>query len=122
MSVTLQAEYDDVEDNIVQWKEKIVYIGNCGPQFTDVQTFFGVITVRTALATPQRIIQSGTAIGWQGYVSPPGPYLPNLERPHVRRVELEGGQNMGLQARLYGTSWTYTMVATQPQTIFPATL
>lgn len=118
-SITLQATYDTCEDDLVYWQESIHYIGNTGPSYDIVQTFNGPISVLTALSTPQRIIQKGKAVGYFGYILPPGPYLPNAEHQDQREVELTGGTNVGQAARFYQTEWCYRHTTGIYTEIFP---
>jgi hypothetical protein len=108
-SIVLQATFDTAEQELVYWQEQIAYIGNTGPSYEIVQTYNGPYSILTAISTPQRIIQSGKAIGYSTYVLPPGPYAPNSEHQDQRRVTLTGGSNMGQASRFYTTEWSYFM-------------
>jgi hypothetical protein len=116
---SLQATYDTCEDDLVYWQESVHYIGNTGPSYDIVQTFNGPISVLTALSTPQRIIQKGKAVGYFGYVLPPGSYLPNSEHQDQREVELTGGTQVGQAARFYTTEWCYRHTTGIYTEIFP---
>lgn len=120
-SITLQATYDIAESELVSWQEAIHYIGNTGPRYEIVETFYGPIAVLTAVSTAQRIIQTGKAVGYTNYVLPPGPLLPQWEHQDQRRVSLIGGVNVGQQSRFYTTTWSYQHTLGTYTEIYPQT-
>lgn len=106
-SVTLQAEYADVETTLVYWKEEIRYRGNCGPRFEVVDTFLGPFFYQTAVATAQHIVQRGEAVGYLAYVEPPGPAFPASEHFDRREIDLGSGTNQGVEVAFFPTRWAY---------------
>lgn len=118
-SIDLRATYDTSEDDLVYWQESVRYIGNTGPSYEVIQTFTGPYSQLTAMSTPQRIIQKGKAVGYFGYVLPPGSYLPASEHQDQREVELTGGTQLGQAARFYTTEWVYRHSTGVYTEIFP---
>lgn len=109
--ITLEAEYLDVEDNLVDWQETLEFRGNTGPRVVVEETYFGPRSYVAALKTSQKIIQSGRAIGMSGYVMPPGALFPQFEHVDQRYVRLGSGINQGRQAAYFSTFFTYYMTA-----------
>jgi hypothetical protein len=118
-SISLQATYDTAEDDLVYWQESVRYIGNCGPSYEIIPTFSGPISLLTAERTAQHIIQKGKAVGYFGYVLPPGSSLPASEHQDQREVELTGGTQVGQAARFYTTEWAYRHTTGVYTEIFP---
>lgn len=118
-SITLQAMYDRAESDLVHWQERLIYLGNTGPAFSYVPTFFGPRFYQTAAKTPQIILQSGIAVGWSGYVLPPGSLFGTNEHPNQREVELISGRNLGQAVRYFTTKWTYRHTFSEYQELFP---
>jgi hypothetical protein len=106
-SIVLQASYDDCEDQIVSWTERLRYIGNTGPRFEVIDTFNGPQFLQTAAVTAQRIIQTGVAVGYSAHPLPPGPVFPGFEHQDQRQVELISGRMQGQGARFFPTTWQY---------------
>jgi hypothetical protein len=120
-SITLEATYDTAETELVYWQESIHYIGNCGPRYEIIETFNGPISILTATSTAQRIVQTGKAVGYTGFVLPPGSYSPQNEHQDRRRVTLTGGVNLGQQSRFYTTEWQYHHTFGTYTELFPQT-
>jgi hypothetical protein len=119
--VTLEAEYADCESQILEWSETLEFIGTTGPRYEVVETYFGPYANLECLRTSQRIIQSGSALGYSANVLPPGPLFPQNE--HVdRRVEKVGsGQCLGNQYAYFPTYWTYYFSSATPLYGLPIT-
>lgn len=121
-SVTLQTEYEEVDDQLLQFRESLRYIGNCGPRIWPVDLDVGAPVLQIInQQTHQRIIQQGRAIGWAGYPVYPDPIFssPVLEHQDQREVELHGPQFMGKLFRGYEISWRYIFSAASAQVAAP---
>lgn len=70
-SITFQADYLDVEDDIYSFNESLTFIGTTGPQWELVPTWRGTRYVERWPVTPQTIYQDGSVIGLRGW-----PHLP----------------------------------------------
>lgn len=119
--ITLQAEFLTPESQLVSWDESVEYVGNCGERHEVVETYDGPVSQRVAKRTSQMIIQSGSAVALQATFLPPGPLLPLIEHPHIRRVKLNSGKVMGRLPLFYQTDWTYTMQSERYREVFPVT-
>jgi hypothetical protein len=119
--VTLQAEFADAESQLLEWNETVEYFGNAGPRWEAVDTYFGPYQNLQCLSTSQRIVQSGFALGFTGYVLPPGPLIPNIEHQDRRYVKLGSGKMQGQMAAYYPTWWTYYHTALAYTETFPTT-
>lgn len=106
--IDLQSEQEDPESQLVDWQETVRWVGNTGPREEWFQGLIRPRKQRLCLATVQQIIQSGSSIGWAGYVLPPGPLLPLSEHQEQRQVELGTPKSFGQALRLYPCQWTYT--------------
>lgn len=113
-SISAYSEYLDVESQLVYWRDAIKIKGTGGPRREVHQGFFGPYEFLSALATPQHIIRSGEAIGFQGYVSFPGPIGQGIEDEHLRELELGSGEQQGLLPCFFPSHWTYYHTALTP--------
>lgn len=120
-SVTLQAEIITADSQIVEWQETVEYVGNCGPRYEIVETYLGPVSQLLCKRTSQKIIQSGSALGFQGYILPPGPLLPSIEHQDLRRSALVSGKVMGRVALFYPSSWTYIHTSDRYREVAPVT-
>lgn len=120
-SIVLQAEFLTPDSQLVEWRETIEYIGNCGPRWEVAETYEGPIKQLVNQRTSQKIIQSGRAVALQAVFLPPGPVLPGYELPDQRRVTLGSGRRLGRLALFYPTEWTYLHIAPSYTEVFPTT-
>ena len=120
-SVTLQSEYIDAADGLLAWQEELEFIGDCGPRIEVEETFFGPIGYVTAVATAQRIVQRGHAIGLTAYVAPNGPTFGNTDHQERRRLKFRSGRMRGAFATHFGTAWQYEYTSSIPQSGVPDT-
>lgn len=119
--VTLRATFASCESDLLYWSERLRFIGNCGPRFDVVETFYGPYSYLTAISTAQRVIQYGRAVGFSGYQLPPGSLFPFAEHQDRRMVELTSGENQGVAAIHYTTAWEYHHTSGAPLDTFPTT-
>lgn len=121
-SVTLEATYDEAESDLVFWREKVRIIGTGGPDYAVLNTFAGPVSFPLSLGTPQRIIQSGEALGFIAPVLPPGPSFSNVV-VHAGECEedSDSGRCLGTQFRFFPSSWTYVMTSLTPTSGAPIT-
>jgi hypothetical protein len=119
--VSLEAEYSDAESQLVEWQETLEFRGTTGPRVEIVETYDGPIAQVTALRTAQHIVQSGSAVGYLGYVLPPGPLFPAIEHLDRRTEKYGSGSQQGQGAAYYPSSWTYYFTSAVPQSAVPTT-
>lgn len=113
-SIRAYSRYVDCESQIVFWRDSVKVIGTGGARREVEQTFAGPMEYLAALRTPQRIIRSGQAIGFGGYVSFPGPLDANIENVDLREEERVSGESQGLQNCFFPSRWTYYHTAVTP--------
>lgn len=119
--IVLQAVYPDAGESIIEWSETVETIGTCGPRFDIVETYNGPFAQLVAQSTAQRIIQSGSAVGYQGYVSFPAPLYPANEHVDRRSLRRGSGKARGRAATFFPCSWTYFFSLGSPQSPLPIT-
>lgn len=119
--VTLEAEYSDNDDQLLSWQETLEFYGNGGPRWEAIDTYFGPYRNEECLATAQRIVQTGSALGFTAYPFPPGPIFPHLEHQNRRYVAPGSGKMQGQFACYFPMRWTYYMTALSYVEAFPNT-
>jgi hypothetical protein len=111
-SITAYSEYADAESQLVYWQETVRQIGSGGPR-REVRDFYtGPREAITQLRTAVRVIQSGRAIGFTAYVTPPGPIYPAAVDHESMMQEFGSGQQQGLMACFYPSRWAYVHTLT----------
>ena len=120
--ITFQADYMNIEDEIYSFEETLQFLGECGPswQFVPVSVGEPIFQINHQW-TPQRIIQSGSAVGWQAPPLIPGQLLP-LELEHVDlRITTRGSaQKIGVHKDvMYPMRYRYVYSSTVPMNRFP---
>lgn len=119
--IVLETIYPDDESGLVSWEESVETIGNGGPSFNIINTYFGPRAQQTALVTAQRVIQSGVAVGYIAYVEPPAPLYPAYLHNERVRFRRGSGQMRGQIATHYPTAWTYQMTLPTAESPLPIT-
>lgn len=121
-SITLQADFLNIEDQIYWFQEQVQFIGNGGPAWELVPTWDSVpAEVFSARSTPQRIIQTGEAVGLQAPPLIPVPLLPlNYEHTNLRSWRRGSAQKIGRHANLqFPVRYRYVFSSKIPQSFFP---
>lgn len=119
LTVVLQSEQEDVESQLIQWDETVQIVGTCGPRYDWFVGFERPKRVLSAKRTLQTIIQTGSAIGWAGYVLPPGPLYPLLEQQELRDIKPGQPRQMGQALRLFPVRWSHTFISDAPLSPIP---
>lgn len=120
--VTLECEYSDNDDQLISWNETLEFYGNTGPRFEVIDTYFGPFANLECLSTAQRIVQTGSAVGFTANVLPPGPLFPSVEHLDRRYVKVGSGRQQGNFACYFPTWWTYYFTSGSYLEAFPTTL
>jgi hypothetical protein len=107
IDIVIQSEQEAPESQLVDWQETVRWVGNTSQRDEWFQGFERPRKQRVCKRTVQRIIQSGSAIGWAGYVEPPGPLWPLSEHEDRRSLEFGTPKCMGQTLRLHPSRWTY---------------
>lgn len=120
--IILEAEYKDLESQLIAFRESVSVTGTTGPRRRMVEMNLGPARWQQVSAmTRQEILQQGFAIGYDGYPLGfmPGPILPSLELVDQRYVENENPEFAGRQFVRYRTNWRYVMNSPIPQAPIP---
>lgn len=108
-SIVLQADFLNPEQQIWSFSEHIQHIGNCGPTWELVPVFYG--PPRKVFIhdwTPQRIVQSGSAVGIESWPWIPAEILPDWKHGDQSFWERGSAQMIGrLHHLLYPIRWRY---------------
>ena len=111
-SFTVQALYDAIDDDLVSWQETVETIGDGGPRFFILEDAVGGPPVRiiTAIRTIVTYRQSGMAVGYSAYPTPPsaGAGGSGILTPASRITKMSARQ-MGNGLRFYPIKWSYLM-------------
>lgn len=113
----------EVESQIFSWEESFIFTGNCGPERRWIK-YLDIPNQQYQVwpATPQEIIQTGSGIGVDGYVTF-GPAFftgSNLfEHQDRRRVKFGTPRSYRNSYAFYPASWTYVYEARVAQAGVP---
>lgn len=119
-SVVLQAEYDRPDSEILAYQETFNYIGNGGPCIEVVPQLIGPpLLYQLHEQTAQILVQSGSSVGLNGYVLPPGAVFPAFEHANLRQEVPGSPKFQGLRFQEFPFSWSYRMSLPTPVTQFP---
>lgn len=113
--VTLQATYPSVETELMYYQERLQFIGTTTPEV--VWTYLGPIS--TGIPSVQTMIQTGYALTYSTYFTPPGPYYPAFEDQRQRFVEPISGKQRGQGFSDFGMVWRYVMRSTAALDTYP---
>lgn len=120
--IRLEAIQLEPTSEIVWWQEQVRTIGTTGPQWAMIPQASGPPVPQVIYQqTPQTIIQTGMAVGLEGYPlgRMPGPLLPQWEHLDERVVETMSPQFRGRRYTDYGIRWAYKMTSPVPNNLFP---
>lgn len=116
ISVEGEVELDE-SPGIIQWQETISWYGG-GPMYTFLQVLNGLPQKQlVAQSTPYEAEQSGSAIGYGGYPSPPNPiWYSELEmNPRITRgTPRRKGRGGNVQFVEFPISWSYKYKSIYP--------
>jgi hypothetical protein len=122
-SITLQADYLNLEDSIYSFEESIHLVGTGGPRWELVPRPRGLpIPLMVNEITPQYIVQQGEAIGWQAQPILPPPMLPeDWEHRDRRMVVVRSPQLIGRHGKyMWPIRWRYSFSTMAPLNIVMA--
>lgn len=107
-SVTLEADLNDGESNILEFREAITIVGNGGPRFVLLETLEGPPQYQVAAQrTIVRATQSGSAIGLLKPVDFPQPIWPNAVKQDQMQQSRTGPAVWRNGLWEYPCSWSY---------------
>lgn len=114
-TIVLEGEFGVTSINfpggLLSFHETISFTGSGGAKFVIVTPRNGPpVRMQTSMGSPAVANQSGEAIGYTGYPSPPGPFWPDKEHVEARQINLDSPSRAGGQAgseREYRISWSY---------------
>lgn len=119
--IILTADYTDIYSEIYSYSEVVRNIGTGGPRWR-MQEFVSGIPIMVVLnqQTAQKIVQSGTAVGVEGY---PLPYMlplwPAYEHLDMREVTPGTPTHYGQGLLLYPLTWTFHFTLPSGSSTFP---
>ena len=120
--VELEADYLNPEDTIYSFSESLAFTGAGGPAWELVPQFSGApIAYVNFEKTPQHIVQSGEAIGLQGWPLLPSALFPlNYEHTDLRFVEPGSSLKIGVNADyLFPIRYRYYFSLITPTSAYP---
>jgi hypothetical protein len=125
-SYAIAAEWETLGTNgLLAFHERLQFTGNCGARWGYLQTLGGIPPQQQLCeATPQKIVQSGQAIGLYSYPPVPAPLFPaGLEHHDQRVIEYESPKRSGPYGSPawseYAVRWQYTFETTLYKTGVP---
>lgn len=117
---TLEFASESQGAQIEEYSDTVQVIGTSGPDWRYVQMAVGPARLQIlSQQTPVQIIQSGSSLGFQGYVLPPGPVLAGLEQGKERISDPGTPVRMGNVFLHYPWRWRYVMQANSATAAFP---
>lgn len=112
-SIVLQAEFRQAESQLLWAEETLQFEGNTGPDWYMQESQVDLpYRDYTQLYTPQRIIQQGYTLGYEGYVLPPPPLF-GYEKER-RRIYTPMGPRLRLRNGDYEFGWRYSYAFEMP--------
>lgn len=109
--IPITAEYlpaDSSGDNLLSWREQLVFIGTTGPMFAHVPLLRGPAQKQTIRQRSlQTVIQSGEAVGRRSYPTVPPPMFPQAEKLERRESAPGTPQRDGKGFTNFPWRWTY---------------
>jgi hypothetical protein len=115
--ITLQATYPNPETELLDYREQLTFISTTDPEV--IWTFAGPVS--SGIPSLQTMIQSGYALTYSVYFSPPGPLYPSFEDRRQRVVVPISGQQRGQGATDFGIAWKYVHYAFTDMSTYPTT-
>lgn len=110
--ITLRAEYDNIEgtSDIVSFQESLRWIGTGGPMWEAYPVLVGPPVARVLFtATPQKVHQTGFAVGYRGWPLVPSPLFPQWEHLDRRIVQPDSPKSYRNARRFYPIRWAFDM-------------
>jgi hypothetical protein len=121
--IELEAEYESRGggyDGLVSWSESLSITGTGGPRRVVLTTALGPpVTQVVAQRTPIRARQTGSAVGFRAYPTPPPPLWPNVELVEEREISRTTPTKQNGAIVNYGISWSYSFISATPLTGTP---
>lgn len=120
--ITLEATFDMSEKEVLEFRETLRFIGDCGPRWQAVETaYYAPYRQTISTNSVQRIYQQGYARGLSGYPAIglsmywPEPIWPSLEHRHLREQTMIGPDATRKYHLNFGVRWRYVYSASSPQ-------
>ena len=121
-SLTFQADYLNVEDQIWSFRENLQFFGGTGPSWNLVPVFDGPpVLVINSTQTVQKIIQSGMVIGLEAPPMYPAPLLGEIyEHNDLRMYNPGSAQKVGRFSNLmFPSRYRYVFSSATPHKFYP---
>lgn len=120
--IVLEADFRYLEGELTAWQEVVRTTGNCGPRWDYFESQNDLPRPEILNRyTVQTIVQSGSAVGFDGWpmLHVPGPLYPSQELEYLREITPYSPKFMGQQWAEYPIEWKYVMRSNQPLASFP---
>lgn len=113
--IQLQADYPVLQTTLLEFRETLEFIGNCGPEYVYTELPEGPPRRQIVRQqTLQQVLQSGTAIGFYSYPSIPDPLWPSLLDSRPARNQFVGPEVNNGDSHSFGVSWSYSFTSPVP--------
>lgn len=117
---TIEADYPNTGNNILDWQDKIEYEGSGGPRYVFIPTLNGTPQQQTVYQqTTYKARQQGRSVGFASYVPPAPPMFPNAVLPERTRIAYSTPQKANRSSHTYVVEWAYEFESISPLQGFP---
>jgi hypothetical protein len=114
-SITVEADYPDTSNNLLDFSETLSFEGTGGPRLVFLDTLAGLPQPQIARQfTTCRARQQGRAVGQATYPPVSPPIWPTAELPDQRRLTLRSPKRIAASLTEYVAEWTYVFESVSP--------
>jgi hypothetical protein len=114
-SITVEADFPDVSNNLLDFSETLSFEGTGGPRVVFLDTLEGLPQPQLAQQrTTYRARQQGRAVGLAGYPPVAGPIWPAAEMQPARRLALRSPKRVAGNLTEFVVEWSYVFESPAP--------
>ncbi len=114
-SITVEADFPDTTQNLLDFSETLSFEGNGGPRMVFLDTLVGLPQQQIVRQqTTYRARQEGRAVGQATYPPVAPPIWPAAELPDQRRLILRSPRRVASNLTEFVAEWTYVFEAVSP--------
>ena len=119
-TIVVEGTRKDNERELLAFQETVDIQGSGGPRRVLIEVLNGPPQAQiTNLATIQRIVQRGSALGYSTYPAPAAPSIPAWLSATEQVISRRGPLSIRGQFSEFGVQWQYVMLAPSPVTEVP---
>ncbi len=119
-TIVVEGVRADNEQELLAFQETVDIQGSGGPRRVLVEVLNGPPQAQiTSLATVQRIVQRGSALGYSAYPAAAAPSIPAWLSSTDQVVSRRGPLSIRGQFSEFGIQWQYVMLAASQVTVLP---